>query len=79
MESQIGLQCGFMALDVKKALVRVEFPVFPEGCKDKTFREVYQLSDDEGEGEAKKSNDDKEEDEATLLGECITIQKVRQR
>ena len=33
-----------MALDVKKALVRVEFPVFPEGCKDKTFWEVYQLN-----------------------------------
>lgn len=33
-----------MVLDVRKALVRVEFPVFPEGCKDKTFREVYQLN-----------------------------------
>lgn len=33
-----------IALDVKKALVRVEFPMFPEGCRDKTFREVYQLN-----------------------------------
>jgi hypothetical protein len=33
-----------VALDVRKALVRVEFPEFEEGCKDKTFREVYQLN-----------------------------------
>lgn len=33
-----------VALDVQKALVRVEFPEFQEGCKDKTFREVYQLN-----------------------------------
>ena len=33
-----------VALDVQKALVRVEFPEFDEGCKDKTFREVYQLN-----------------------------------
>lgn len=33
-----------VALDVEKALVRVEFPEFNEGCKDKTFREVYQLN-----------------------------------
>ena len=33
-----------IALDVKKALVRVEFPMFPEGCREKTFREVYQLN-----------------------------------
>ena len=33
-----------IALDVRKALVRVEFPVFPEGCQGKTFREVYQLN-----------------------------------
>lgn len=33
-----------IALDVKKALVRVEFPIFPEGCREKTFREVYQLN-----------------------------------
>lgn len=33
-----------VVLDVKKALIRVEFPLFPEGCKDKTFREVYQLN-----------------------------------
>jgi hypothetical protein len=33
-----------IALDVRKALVRVEFPMFPEGCRDKTFRQVYQLN-----------------------------------
>ena len=33
-----------VVLDIKKALIRVEFPLFPEGCKDKTFREVYQLN-----------------------------------
>ena len=33
-----------IALDLKKALVRVEFPMFPEGCREKTFREVYQLN-----------------------------------
>mmetsp|Transcript_13697 Transcript_13697/g.26115 ORF Transcript_13697/g.26115 Transcript_13697/m.26115 type:complete len:758 (-) Transcript_13697:124-2397(-) len=33
-----------IGLDIRKALVRVEFPVFPEGRKDKTFREVYQLN-----------------------------------
>ncbi len=33
-----------IALDVKKALVRVEFPMFPEGCREKTFKEVYQLN-----------------------------------
>eukprot|EP00986_Skeletonema_menzelii_P009329 scaffold4219_cov142-Skeletonema_menzelii.AAC.12 len=33
-----------IALDIKKALVRVEFPIFPEGCREKTFREVYQLN-----------------------------------
>ncbi|KAL7447563.1 hypothetical protein ACHAXS_010366 [Conticribra weissflogii] len=33
-----------IGLDIRKALVRVEFPVFPEGCKDKTFREIYQLN-----------------------------------
>jgi len=33
-----------MTLDIRKSLVRVEFPVFPEGCADKTFREVYQLN-----------------------------------
>jgi len=33
-----------IGFDVRKALVRVEFPVFPEGCKEKTFREVYQLN-----------------------------------
>ncbi len=35
---------GDLVLDVRKSLVRVEFPVFPEGCKSKTFREVYQLN-----------------------------------
>ena len=35
---------GDMVLDVRKALVRVEFPVFPEGGKEKTFKETYQLN-----------------------------------
>ena len=29
---------------VRKAIVRLEFPEFPEGCKNKQFREVYQLN-----------------------------------
>ena len=33
-----------MALDVQKALVRIEFPKFEEGCKDVTFRKVFQLN-----------------------------------
>ena len=33
-----------MALDVQKALVRIEFTKFEEGCKDITFREVFQLN-----------------------------------
>eukprot|EP00804_Cyclotella_cryptica_P026187 CCRYP_009771-RA/>CCRYP_009771-RA protein AED:0.10 eAED:0.10 QI:893/1/1/1/1/1/5/672/723 len=33
-----------VALDMQKALVRIEFPEFEEGCKDKTFREVFQLN-----------------------------------
>jgi len=33
-----------VALDVRKAMVRIEFPEFKEGLKDKTFREVYQLN-----------------------------------
>lgn len=33
-----------VALDVRKAMVRIEFPEFEEGLKDKTFREVYQLN-----------------------------------
>lgn len=32
------------ALVVRKAVVKCEFPEFPEGCKDRTFREVYQLN-----------------------------------
>jgi len=32
------------ALSVKKAIVRCEFPEFPEGCKGRPFREVYQLN-----------------------------------
>eukprot|EP00581_Thalassiosira_minuscula_P010305 CAMPEP_0183710006 /NCGR_PEP_ID=MMETSP0737-20130205/5899_1 /TAXON_ID=385413 /ORGANISM="Thalassiosira miniscula, Strain CCMP1093" /LENGTH=794 /DNA_ID=CAMNT_0025938227 /DNA_START=292 /DNA_END=2676 /DNA_ORIENTATION=+ len=35
---------GDIGLDVRKSLVRVEFPKFPEGCRDRTFREVYQLN-----------------------------------
>jgi hypothetical protein len=29
---------------VRKAVVRLEFPDFPEGCKGKAFKEVYQLN-----------------------------------
>mmetsp|Transcript_31317 Transcript_31317/g.91325 ORF Transcript_31317/g.91325 Transcript_31317/m.91325 type:complete len:519 (-) Transcript_31317:170-1726(-) len=32
------------ALVVRKAVVKCEFPNFPEGCKGRTFREVYQLN-----------------------------------
>lgn len=32
------------SLVVRKAVVRCEFPVFPEGLKGKTFREIYQLN-----------------------------------
>jgi hypothetical protein len=31
-------------LAVRKAIVRLEFPEFPEGCKGRPFREVYQLN-----------------------------------
>mmetsp|Transcript_9900 Transcript_9900/g.14600 ORF Transcript_9900/g.14600 Transcript_9900/m.14600 type:complete len:505 (-) Transcript_9900:131-1645(-) len=34
----------YVGLQVRKAVVRCEFPEFPEGCKEKTFREVYQLN-----------------------------------
>jgi len=34
----------FTALNVRKSVVRCEFPVFPEGLKGKTFREIYQLN-----------------------------------
>lgn len=33
-----------VALIVRKTIVRLEFPEFPEGCKGKQFREVYQLN-----------------------------------
>lgn len=32
------------ALQVRKAVVKCEFPEFPEGCKGRAFREVYQLN-----------------------------------
>ena len=32
------------ALVVRKACVKCEFPTFPEGCKGRAFREVYQLN-----------------------------------
>eukprot|EP00543_Licmophora_paradoxa_P001047 CAMPEP_0202445100 /NCGR_PEP_ID=MMETSP1360-20130828/3984_1 /ASSEMBLY_ACC=CAM_ASM_000848 /TAXON_ID=515479 /ORGANISM="Licmophora paradoxa, Strain CCMP2313" /LENGTH=504 /DNA_ID=CAMNT_0049061255 /DNA_START=98 /DNA_END=1612 /DNA_ORIENTATION=- len=34
----------FVALQVRKAVVKCEFPEFPEGCKGRSFREVYQLN-----------------------------------
>lgn len=33
-----------LALATRKATVKCEFPDFPEGCKGKVFREVYQLN-----------------------------------
>lgn len=33
-----------IALAVRKAVVGLEFPEFPEGCKGRPFREVYQLN-----------------------------------
>ena len=33
-----------VSLKVRKAVVRHEFPEFPEGCKGRAFREVYQLN-----------------------------------
>jgi hypothetical protein len=33
-----------VGLDVKKAVVKCEFPAFPEGCQGNTFREIYQLN-----------------------------------
>jgi hypothetical protein len=34
----------FVGLQVRKAIVQLEFPEFPEGCKGKAFRDVYQLN-----------------------------------
>ena len=34
----------FLVLQVRKAVVKLEFPEFPEGCKGRPFREVYQLN-----------------------------------
>lgn len=33
-----------LCLRVRKSIVRLEFPEFPEGCKGRAFREVYQLN-----------------------------------
>lgn len=33
-----------LSLVVRKAVVKCEFPEFPEGCKGRAFREVYQLN-----------------------------------
>lgn len=33
-----------LALKVRKSIVRLEFPSFPEGCKSVAFRDVYQLN-----------------------------------
>jgi calcium/calmodulin-dependent protein kinase I len=33
-----------IGLDVRKSIVRLDFPEFPEGLKKATFREVYQLN-----------------------------------
>jgi hypothetical protein len=34
----------FVGLQVRKSIVQLEFPEFPEGCKGKAFRDVYQLN-----------------------------------
>lgn len=34
----------FLVLQVRKAVVKLEFPEFPEGCQGRPFREVYQLN-----------------------------------
>ena len=33
-----------LCITVRKAVVRLEFPEFPEGCKGVAFREIYQLN-----------------------------------
>ena len=33
-----------LSLKIRKSIVALEFPEFPEGCKDKQFKEVYQLN-----------------------------------
>ena len=33
-----------VAIAARKSVVRLEFPEFPEGCKGRPFREVYQLN-----------------------------------
>lgn len=33
-----------LALRIRKSVVALEFPEFPEGCKGRAFREVYQLN-----------------------------------
>jgi hypothetical protein len=33
-----------LSLNVRKAIVKFEFPDFPEGCQGKPFREIYQLN-----------------------------------
>mmetsp|Transcript_3226 Transcript_3226/g.5291 ORF Transcript_3226/g.5291 Transcript_3226/m.5291 type:complete len:540 (-) Transcript_3226:171-1790(-) len=34
----------YVALQVRKSVVRCEFPDFPEGCKGTPFRDIYQLN-----------------------------------
>jgi len=34
----------YVGLQVRKAVVRCEFPEFPEGCKNRPFRKIYQLN-----------------------------------
>jgi hypothetical protein len=33
-----------VGIEARKAIVRLEFPEFPEGCKGRAFRDVYQLN-----------------------------------
>jgi len=41
---KIKAASDYVGLKVRKAIVRCEFPEFPEGCKDQTFRKIYQLN-----------------------------------
>ena len=48
-QNELGFKEGkatfdFVALQVRKAVVMCEFPDFPEGCKGKPFRDIYQLN-----------------------------------
>jgi hypothetical protein len=55
----------FVGLQVRKAIVKLEFPEFPEGCKGKPFRDVYQLN-------ARVSKKEKQTNKVMLIiGVCL--------